>query len=295
MERIHHISFYASMSLLVAATLWGIFWYPLRWLESQGVDGLWATLLIYVGTSVYFIPHFRKSLLEIKSDPKLMLILAVFAGWTNIAFFLAVIDGEVVRVLLLFYMSPIWAILLAYFILHEHLTLHNLVALAIALIGMLIMLRQDHMAYPWPTSVSDWLALSSGMAFAITNVVMRKAHDISHSTKAIVGWYGVIAVSLILIAMLEIPFVEIETTTYIISFSIGAIMVVIMTMAVAYGVSHLPVQQSAVILLFEVVVGAVSAYLIIGEMMVAREWLGGILILSAGLYVSFSEGNQSDD
>lgn len=286
--------FQASISLLFAATLWGIFWYPLRWLETQGVDGLWATLFIYSGTCVYFIPYFRQSFSEILISPRLMFVLAIFAGWTNIAFFLAVIDGEVVRVLLLFYMSPIWANLLAYFFLKEHLTLDNFLALIVALIGMLVMLWQESMDYPWPTSTSDWMALSAGMAFAVTNVVMRMAQDVSSRTKAIVGWYGVLGVSLVLIIALQVPLGEIETDTYLIAFAIGATMLVVMTLAVAYGVTHLPVQQSAVILLFEVVVGAVSAYLIIGETMGIREWLGGGLILSAGLYVSFGEGDKVD-
>ena len=282
----------ASVSLLFAATLWGIFWYPLRWLDTQGVDGLWATLLIYIGTSVYFIPHFKRSLIEIKTSPRLMIVLALFAGWTNIAFFLAVIDGEVVRVLLLFYMSPIWATLLAYFILKEHLSLYNFLALIIALFGMIIMFWQSDMDYPWPRQTSDWLALSSGMAFAVTNVVMRMTQDVSSKTKAIVGWYGVLVVSVVLIILLQIPLKNVESSTFAIAFVIGASMVVVMTLAVAYGVSQLPVQQSAVILLFEVVVGAVSAYVLIGETMALREWIGGGLILFAGVFVTFNVGEK---
>jgi len=288
-------SLLASVALLIAATLWGVFWYPLRWLETQGVDGVWAAVLIYCGTSVYFIPHFKQSIRDIKTNIPLMLTLAVFAGWTNIAFFLAVIDGEVVRVLLLFYMSPIWATCLAYLFLGEKLSFSNFLALVIAVVGMLVMLWQKNMDYPWPTSSSDWLALSSGMAFAVSNVVMRSMHFVSAKTKAIVGWYGVIIVSLILIMVLQIPFGDVAISTISTAFIIGATVLVVMTLSVAYGVSRLPVQQSAVILLFEVVVGAVSAYFIIGETMVLREWFGGVLILSAGVFVTFSDrGKQGD-
>jgi len=288
-------TYLASISLLFAATLWGVFWYPLRWLETQGVDGLWATLFIYSGTCVYFIPYFKQSFNEIRRSPMLMLVLAIFAGWTNIAFFLAVIDGEVVRVLLLFFMSPIWANLLAYFLLNEHLTLNNFLALIVALIGMLVMLWQANMDYPWPTNTSDWLALSAGIAFAVSNVVMRMAQAVSSRTKAIVGWYGVLVLSVILLLLFQVPLGEPERSTLFMAFAIGVTMLIVMNLAVSYGVTHLPVQQSAVILLFEVVVGAVSAYLIIGETMGIREWVGGGLILSAGLYVSFSESEKMND
>ncbi len=294
MQQFNKTLLIASVSLLFAATLWGVFWYPLRWLENQGVHGLWATLLIYIGTSVYFIPYLKKSYSDILKSPLLMFLLAIFAGWTNIAFFLAVIDGEVVRVLLLFYMSPIWATVLAYFILKEHLSLKNFLALAIALVGMLVMLWQVDMDYPWPNKTSDWLALSSGMAFAVTNVLMRMAQNIPSRTKAIVGWYGVLLVSVVLIVILKIPLGDITVTTLSIAFVIGASMVVVMTLAVAYGVTHMPVQQSAVILLFEVIVGAVSAYVLIGETMMLREWLGGALILFAGVFISFNDGGKDN-
>lgn len=285
----------ASVCLLLAATLWGVFWYPLRWLESQGIDGLWATLLIYLGTSAYFIPYLKNSYSDIRKTPLLAFLLAMFAGWTNIAFFLAVIDGEVVRVLLLFYMSPIWATVLAYFILKEHLSLKNFLALAIALVGMLVMLWQLDADYPWPENTSDWLALSSGMAFAVTNVLMRMMQNIPSRTKAIVGWYGVLFLSVVFILVLQIPLGSISATTLSIAFIIGAIMVVVMTLAVAYGVTHLPVQQSAVILLFEVIVGAVSAYVLIGETMGLREWIGGALILFAGVFITFNDEAKASD
>jgi len=284
----------ASISLLFAATLWGVFWFPLRWLEALGVHGLWSTLLIYFGTSVYFLPHFKKSIHDIRKSPKQMMLLAIFAGWTNIAFFLAVIDGEVVRVLLLFYMSPLWATLLAYFILHEHLCIKNIFALVIALSGMLVMLWQSKMNYPWPSNVSDWLALSSGIAFAITNVVMRFTQNVSTKSKAIVGWYGVLIIASVLILSFDIPLGDIALSTVSIAFVIGATMVVVMTLAVAHGVTHLPVQQSAVILLFEVVVGAVSAYILLGETMVLREWLGGVMILAAGVFITFNNTEHTN-
>ncbi len=54
-----------------------------------------------------------------------------------------------------------------------------------------------------------------------------------------------------------------------------------MTVTVLYGVSHMPVHRSAVILLFELVIGAVSALLLTDEVVLMREWLGGALIVAA--------------
>jgi drug/metabolite transporter (DMT)-like permease len=54
-----------------------------------------------------------------------------------------------------------------------------------------------------------------------------------------------------------------------------------MTVTVIYGVSHMPVHRSAVILLFELVVGAVSSLILTDERVLLQEWLGGALILTA--------------
>ena len=55
----------------------------------------------------------------------------------------------------------------------------------------------------------------------------------------------------------------------------------VMALAVQYGVTHMPLHRSAVILLFELIVGAVSSLLLTDERVLLQEWLGGALILMA--------------
>ena len=106
---------FPALSCMVAAVLWGFFWYPLRLLDEMGVSGLWSTLIIYCSALIFLLPacwRWRAEFLRHKMD---YMLIGLFAGWANLAFILAVLEGEVVRVLLLFYLSPIWAILLAFF------------------------------------------------------------------------------------------------------------------------------------------------------------------------------------
>jgi drug/metabolite transporter (DMT)-like permease len=62
---------------------------------------------------------------------------------------------------------------------------------------------------------------------------------------------------------------------------IGAVVLVVMTLSVVYGVTHLPVHRSAVILLFEIVAGAVSAQLLTDEVVLLQEWVGGGFVILA--------------
>jgi drug/metabolite transporter (DMT)-like permease len=53
------------------------------------------------------------------NQPKSIIWLSIIAGWTNLSYVLAIIDGEVMRVMLLFYLSPLWTLVMAYFWLKE--------------------------------------------------------------------------------------------------------------------------------------------------------------------------------
>ena len=95
-------------SLLFTATLWGLVWYPLRLLEHQGLAGPWSALISYgtiLAVFLWVLIRDRQPLLQ-HFLPLACMSLA--AGWCNVAFIMAVLDGHVVRVLLLFYLSPFW-------------------------------------------------------------------------------------------------------------------------------------------------------------------------------------------
>ena len=48
-----------------------------------------------------------------------------------------------------------------------------------------------------------------------------------------------------------------------------------MTWAVQYGVTHMPVYRSSVLLIFELVAGAILSQLLTDEIVLAKEWVGG--------------------
>ncbi|MFV2059547.1 MAG: DMT family transporter [Gammaproteobacteria bacterium] len=274
------------MSLLLAATLWGLFWYPLRILEQNGLSGLWATLFIYLGTLPILVVLFYRYRDQFYENATLLIFIALTSGWTNTAFILAIIEGPIVRVMILFYLSPLWATLFGVVFLKEKLSFLSLVMLVIAMAGAVIMLWQEDVGFPLPSTTTDWLALSSGFAFAITNALTRKAKYASVQLKVVFSWLGVILVSGVLLVFFNTNIDSVSVNVIASAVFTGAILVVIMTVSVMYGVSHMPVQRSAIILLFELIVAAVSASLLTDETVLPREWVGGLFILTAGYFSS---------
>ncbi|MFO7604301.1 MAG: DMT family transporter [Gammaproteobacteria bacterium] len=272
------------LTLLLAATLWGVFWYPLRGLEAGGFSGLGATLFIYVGASLHLLYFLRGHLRDFRHHSGALFLLGLATGWCNISFILAILDGNVVRVLLLFYLSPLWTTLLAVWFLKERLDGFSMLILLLALGGAVVMLWQPALGAPWPQGRADWLALSSGFTFAIANIITRKLHDaVSIQSKTAATWVGVLVLTTIGLAFGSQGMGSPSASVILVALLLGFIGMYMMTMSVQYGVTHMPAHRSAVILLFEVVAGAVSAYWLTDESMRPLEWLGGSLVVLAAL------------
>ena len=123
------------LALMATALFWGLLWYPLRWLAEHGLPGLWATEVLFTSALLLGSPLLWRYRGELALRPGLLVGLALTNGWCNTAFILAVLDGQVVRVMLLFYLSPVWAVLLARLLLGERLPSLALVTLALAMGG----------------------------------------------------------------------------------------------------------------------------------------------------------------
>lgn len=280
-------------SLLLAASLWGVIWYPLRLLEAAGLSGLWATLASYGAAFLLGLVSYCARFGELRRQPLALLVLALSAGWCNVAFILAVLEGTVVRVLLLFYLSPIWAVLLAWLFLGERLSAQARGVFALAVVGALVMLWDPVMGMPWPSGSGDWLAVSSGFAFALSNVMIRRVQQVSVQIKTLTSWAGVLAIVVFMLMTgdtFALPAVSL--TVWLGAASLGWFGIVIMTLAVQYGITHMPVHRSAVILLFELIAGAVSANWLTDEMVHPLEWLGGALIVVAAYWAARSQTHE---
>lgn len=273
----------AVNALLLSASMWGLLWYPMRLLDQSGLPGLWATLVAYAVASVAGLAFSTRYLGDFRRYPGWLLGLALAAGWCNVAFILAIIDGNVVRVVLLFYLSPLWTVLLGWLFLGEPIDRPAAGVLAVAMCGALLMLWDPHMGAPWPQNLSDWMAISAGLAFSANNVIVRGSRHVSLHAKTTAAWLGGALLAAVWLLLTTSPVPAAAPNAWWGAAALGLLGIVIMTVAVQYGVTHMPVRRSAVILLFELVVATVSSQLLADEVLKAREWLGGVLIVGAAL------------
>jgi drug/metabolite transporter (DMT)-like permease len=276
----------AVSALLSGATMWGVAWYPYRLLEQGGVSGAASSFLTYFIPLLVGIAVFRRQLVSVRDYRWMLPAIGLTAGWTNLAYVLAVLHGEVMRVLLLFYLSPLWTVVFARLLLAERPNFHGYLVMGISFAGAVVMLWQPSLGAPLPQNGAEWFGLSAGLMFAATNVLSRRGQEIPIDLKALAVWAGVSFLSLLALVfqpaeaavLLHLPPLE-----WVLVLALGAAMFLV-TMTVQYGLTHTPANQSIVIFLFELVVAAISSYLLANESMSAQEWAGGAMIIAASLF-----------
>lgn len=287
----HHASsqHLAVFGLLFGALGWGIIWFPYRMMAEAGISGAASSFYTYcIATmiaGIYFAKYWR-GLFEL---PLSIVWLSIVAGWTNLAYVLAVIDGEVMRIMLLFYLSPLWTLILAHFWLKEKTPLNGYIAIAVSLLGAFIMLYDPQVSHlPLPKNTAEWLALSSGMGFSLTNVITRRSTHLSIRAKSFAVWVGVLAVSMVFIALTKEAFPTpsfLNASNWLLIILI-ALLLMAATLLVQYGVTQIPATRASVIFLFELVVAAIASYYLAHETMAINEWIGGSLIVLAAIFAA---------
>ena len=286
-------SYFPAISCAIAAILWGLLWYPLRLLDSMGIHGLWSALVMYAVMSLCIIYPAWKSRYLLASHKLQFIFIALLAGWTNLAFILAMLEGEVVRVLLLFYLSPVWAILLAIFVLRERLTAISMASICLAMFGAVLMLWQPGFNFFRNFNLADFYAITAGMSFAMMNVMLRLLDKLSISLKMSATCIGVIVLCIAGLLFLQLPVPQISSNAGVLLFLAGFPFLFVMTWTAQYGVTHIPIQRSSIIFLLEIVVGALSAAILTDEIVSKQEYIGGVLIISGGL-ISILMKNESN-
>ena len=281
----------ATLALTFNAFTWGVSWWPFRWLQERGLHALWATVLIYAVAVVLISVWRPQSWGQLLRTPSLWwLVLA--AGATNAAFNTAVTIGDVVRVVLLFYIMPLWAVLLARVLLGERLTLLAAVRVVLALSGAAIVLwPTDGSAWPVPTSTGEVLALVGGFTFALNNVMLRREAHRPESARALAMFAGGAGVSLLAAVWLgvagTVPWPPAPAAGWV-SGMLGLAMVFLLSnLALQYGSARLPANATAVVMVSEVLFAAVSAVALGAGLVTWPLAIGGTLILSASLMAAW--------
>jgi len=273
------------ISLLSGALVWGLMWYPYRALYGMGVGGEMSTLLSYSMAMVFGLILLGPIWREVGNFGWAGVGLMISAGWTNLGYVLAMLDGEVMRVLLLFYLAPLWTVLLSYYLLNEKLNRYGYGIIALSLGGAFVILWDTHNGLSLPQNSSEWIGLSAGMSFALMNVMVRRTQGLSIAFKAANIWLGTILFTATLLLYqggIMDQLRDVTPSAWGLLWLVGLVLCS-SSFILQYGLTNLPANQAIVLFLSELVFAAASSYLLVDEDMGLREIIGAMLIVLASL------------
>jgi drug/metabolite transporter (DMT)-like permease len=279
-----------ALALVLIALIWGTSWWPFRQLHVHaGLHPLWTTAGIYLMAVVVIGARRPAAWRELASTPALWVIVLA-SGTTNATFNWGVTVGDVVRVVLLFYLMPLWAVLLARLLLKEPLTPGAVLRVLLALSGAVIVLWPQEGASLWPLQVTDLLGVIGGVSFALNNVMLKRESRRSESARALAMFLGGAMVATLLALALGHervpPPIAVSAGWLLFAAALGGLFL-LSNMGLQYGASRLPANATAVIMLTEVVFASVSALALGAGALTPGLALGGSLIVGAALLAAW--------
>jgi drug/metabolite transporter (DMT)-like permease len=274
----------ATVTVVVIGILWGFYWMPVRYLQDAGLPGAWVTFGIalaatfVLGISVLIArPHVPR---DWPTYGALALGGAAFAMYS-----VGFAYGRVAIVILLFFLTPVWSTLITRFILGRTTSVTRLAAIVIGLLGLFVMLGADG-GVPLPRSIGDWLALASGICWSLSSTIIHEREPIKPLLAAFAFASGAAVLSGVCILALPTQPLDLNALTpptLLITTVTGTLWWSVSMAGLMWATALLDPARVGILLMSEVLIGALSAAFLVGEPLLPFELIGGALVLSAAI------------
>jgi drug/metabolite transporter (DMT)-like permease len=284
-----------SLGIVAAGVLWGLFWMPIRWLGALGLEGAWPGAAVYAACVVLMLPVVPFRWVRLRRHWRALAVSGLFMGTAFTCYSTSFLLTDVVRTILLFYLTPVWGTILGFLLLGERLTAARACALVLGIAGMLVVFGLGA-AIPWPRNLGDWLALVSGMAWAYGSLTLYKMGSVATFEQTLSFVTGALITTMIVIAlggaaMGATPSAETLLEAAPLA-AAAAFYVVPMLVLTVWPATLLSPGRVGILLMSEVVVGVASAALLSGEPFGVREFIGAALIVSAAAVEVLGRGQK---
>jgi drug/metabolite transporter, DME family len=196
----------------------------------------------------------------------------------NLLFVTAMTRTTAAAAIFLQYTSTAWAFVFSIFLLGERADRGNLVALACALAGLTWIVAGD-----WNSQyfVGNCLALGSGLCYAGVVITLKLLRD-EDSAWLVALCHA--AAGLLLLPMVATRDLSLAPLQWALITVFGVMQMGLPYVIFARALRRVPLQEAALLTLFEPILNPLWVYLLWGESVGAATWIGGGLIV-AGLAV----------
>ena len=275
----------AKLACLYGGGVWGLFWIPLRALEEAGINGLWVTFVYFLVPTIFLIPVGIWRLKYLKLGGFNLQLTGMLSGGALMLYATSIVYTDVVRAMLLFYLTPVWGTILGRLFLNENITPIRIFSMIIAIIGMLTIFGLG-VKFPIPQNVGDWMGVASGLMWAVASLRIRLNQNAS-AIDMTLGFFFWATIFAIIIALTIAPNFVPTLSQVLPALPILLVFVILLilpgTLASLWGPKFLNPGLVGLLFMTEIVVGSISVALLAGEPFGYREVIGIILISSASM------------
>ena len=233
-------------------------------------------------TSIFFNKH-----LKFPKGINIQILRSLFLFLSTVFFFYAISIISLAEALTLAFISPIIATILSFFILKERVGLRRWVAVISGFIGVLFVIRPGFNEF----NLATFSAICAGICYAFYIISTRKLSSIDSPLMTLIftGLSGAIVISLI------VPFYWTSLTLngWLILISLAAIgtvahFLLILSLNFAEASKLAPLSYS------EIIMNVIIGYYFFGDFPDQWIWIGLIIIIASGVYISLRENKKSN-
>ncbi len=253
----------------------------------MGLQGIGLIFFAYGLLSITLMPMLIRQLSLWRGHLKVMLLIGLFGGGANLAFTYALINGDVIRVMVLFYLLPVWGVAGGRLFLHEQIDAWRYLGVFLAIGGAFFILGGFDVLDK-PPSWIDLIALLSGLFFAMNNLLFRGAQAVPVSSKIGSMFLGCFSLAgVLLLAGIESFPSGVSEDAWLMLALYAWFWLLLANIGSQWSVTHMEAGRSSIIIIFELITAVISATVIAGESMSLLEYMGGALIMTAAFIEAF--------
>lgn len=275
---------FAALGLVVGGGLWGLLWVPIRAMEQTGLTGAWPGIAIYACAIALMIPILIRVKARVMAHIWVLIPCGLLTGCAFSLYTTSLVLTDVVRSVLLFYLTPVWSTLLGIVFLGERLTPARTAALTLGLCGLLVILGGG--ALRITMNAGDLMALFSGISWAIGTLFLFRAGNVAISEQVFAFICGAFLVTgLTLATGVAATGIAVTGASVVAAAPWGVItgLVLVPTLFMTiWPATVLSPARVGLLLMSEIIVGVVTAAIWSGDVFGWREAVGSLLIVSAG-------------
>ena len=276
---------YPNLTVVISCLFWGTYWIPLRSINSGNSASVWPIFLGFLLLALILVKPLIKSITNIFINKNYFFLAGCFFAALGISLYSeSLLRGEIAKVVVLFYLCPIWGTIFARFILNHSFTLKRIFSIILVIMGLEIIVSFEK-GIILPSATVERIALLAGLMWAMSMTLFNLANTTSGVEKTSLTAFLIPFVYLFLCFIpggrnLAIPYSLLNIHPIYIWMILFAIIWLLPSILLTYfSVEVLDPGRINILLAFEVAVGFFSSALLTNEIIGFREYIGAIFVV----------------